>query len=168
VLICRNDVVLRNPTNAEAAACFGLNAGIDEGGVYDLIVIGAGPGGLASAVYGASEGLNVLVIESTAPGGQAGSSSRIENYLGFSHGISGQDLARRAFVQAESLGPILRWLAPHVRSSAAVRPTRLNWTMARPCKAAALLLPRGAHIANWICPILRNSKEPACITAQLR
>jgi len=81
VLICRSDLVLRNPTNAEAAACFGLNAGIDEGGVYDLIVIGAGPSGLAAAVYGASEGLNVLVVESTAPGGQAGSSSRIENYL---------------------------------------------------------------------------------------
>jgi len=104
VLICRNDLVLRNPTNAEAAACFGLNAGIDEGGVYDLIVIGAGPSGLAAAVYGASEGLNVLVVESTAPGGQAGSSSRIENYLGFPNGISGQDLARRAFVQAEKFG----------------------------------------------------------------
>jgi thioredoxin reductase (NADPH) len=104
VLICRSDLVLRNPTNAEAAACFGLNAGIDEGGVYDLIVIGAGPSGLASAVYGASEGLNVLVVESTAPGGQAGSSSRIENYLGFPNGISGQDLARSAFVQAEKFG----------------------------------------------------------------
>ena len=104
VLICRSDVVLRNPTNAEAAACFGLNAGIDEGEVYDLIVIGAGPSGLASAVYGASEGLKVLVVESTAPGGQAGSSSRIENYLGFPNGISGEDLARRAFVQAEKFG----------------------------------------------------------------
>ncbi len=104
VLICRSDVVLRNPTNAEAAECFGLNAGIDEGGVYDLVVIGAGPSGLASAVYGASEGLNVLVVESTAPGGQAGSSSRIENYLGFPNGISGKDLAGRAFVQAEKFG----------------------------------------------------------------
>jgi thioredoxin reductase (NADPH) len=104
VLICRSDLVLRNPSNAEAAACFGLNAGIDEGELYDLIVIGAGPSGLAAAVYGASEGLNVLVVESTAPGGQAGSSSRIENYLGFPNGISGQDLARRAFVQAEKFG----------------------------------------------------------------
>ena len=73
VLICRGELVLRNPTNAEAAECFGLNEGIDEGGVYDLIVVGAGPSGLAAAVYGASEGLNVLVIESMAPGGQAGS-----------------------------------------------------------------------------------------------
>ena len=104
VLICRGQLVLRNPTNAEAAACFGLNAGIDEGSVYDLIVVGAGPSGLAAAVYGASEGLNVLVLESNAPGGQAGSSSRIENYLGFPTGISGQDLAGRAFVQAEKFG----------------------------------------------------------------
>jgi thioredoxin reductase (NADPH) len=104
VLICRGTLVLRNPSNADAAECFGLNAGIDEGEVYDLIVVGAGPSGLAAAVYGASEGLNVLVIESNAPGGQAGSSSRIENYLGFPMGISGQDLAGRAFVQAEKFG----------------------------------------------------------------
>ncbi len=104
VLICRGELVLRNPSNAEAAACFGLNAGVDEGGVYDLIVIGAGPSGLAAAVYGASEGLNVLVVEGNAPGGQAGSSSRIENYLGFPMGISGQELAGRAFVQAEKFG----------------------------------------------------------------
>ncbi|MBZ5577932.1 MAG: FAD-dependent oxidoreductase [Acidobacteriia bacterium] len=104
VLICRGDLVLRNPTNAEAAACFGLNTGIDEQDVYDLIVVGAGPSGLAAAVYGASEGLNVLVIEGNAPGGQAGSSSRIENYLGFPMGISGQELAGRAFVQAEKFG----------------------------------------------------------------
>jgi thioredoxin reductase (NADPH) len=104
VLICSGQLVLRNPTNAEAAECFGLNAGIDEGAVYDLIVVGAGPSGLAAAVYGASEGLNVLVLETTAPGGQAGSSSRIENYLGFPMGISGQELANRAFVQAEKFG----------------------------------------------------------------
>jgi thioredoxin reductase (NADPH) len=104
VLICRGQLVLRNPSNAEVAECFGLNAGIDEGEVYDLIVVGAGPSGLAAAVYGASEGLNVLVVESNAPGGQAGSSSRIENYLGFPTGISGQDLAGRAFVQAEKFG----------------------------------------------------------------
>lgn len=104
VLICRGDLVLRNPSNAEAAACFGLNAGIDEGGVYDLIVVGAGPAGLAAAVYGASEGLNVLVVEGNAPGGQAGASSRIENYLGFPMGISGQELTDRAFVQAEKFG----------------------------------------------------------------
>ncbi len=104
VLICDGHLVLRNPSDAEAAACFGMNAGIDESDVYDLIVVGAGPSGLAAAVYGASEGLNVLVLESTAPGGQAGASSLIENYLGFPTGISGQDLANRAFVQAEKFG----------------------------------------------------------------
>jgi thioredoxin reductase (NADPH) len=104
VLICRGELVLRNPSNAEAAECFGLNEGINEASVYDLIVIGAGPSGLAAAVYGASEGLNVLVVESNSPGGQAGSSSRIENYLGFPMGISGQELAARAFVQAEKFG----------------------------------------------------------------
>jgi thioredoxin reductase (NADPH) len=104
VLICRGELVLRNPSNFEAAECFGLNAGIDEAAVYDLIVVGAGPSGLAAAVYGASEGLNVLVLESNAPGGQAGASSRIENYLGFPTGISGQELAGRAFVQAEKFG----------------------------------------------------------------
>jgi len=104
VLICRGELVLRNPSNSEAAECFGLNEGIDEGVVYDLIVVGAGPSGLAAAVYGASEGLKVLVVESNSPGGQAGSSSRIENYLGFPLGVSGQELARRAFVQAEKFG----------------------------------------------------------------
>ena len=104
VVICRGDLVLRNPSNAEVAECFGLNAGIDEDGLYDLLVVGAGPSGLAAAVYGASEGLNVLVLEGNAPGGQAGSSSRIENYLGFPTGISGQDLAGRAFIQAEKFG----------------------------------------------------------------
>jgi len=104
VLICRGTVALRNPSNSEAAACLGLNAGIDQEDVSDVVVIGAGPSGLAAAVYGASEGLKVLVLEKNAPGGQAGSSSRTENYLGFPMGISGQELSNRAFVQAEKFG----------------------------------------------------------------
>jgi thioredoxin reductase (NADPH) len=104
VLICQGVKVLRNPSNQDAAKCFGMNAAIDNTDVYDLIVVGAGPSGLAAAVYGASEGLKVLVLESTAPGGQAGASSRIENYLGFPMGLSGQELAGRAFVQAEKFG----------------------------------------------------------------
>jgi thioredoxin reductase (NADPH) len=104
VLICRDKFVLRNPTNSEATECLGLNAGIDHGDVCDMVVVGAGPAGLAAAVYGASEGLSVLVLETNAPGGQAGSSSRIENYLGFPTGISGQELSNRAFVQAEKFG----------------------------------------------------------------
>jgi thioredoxin reductase (NADPH) len=104
VLIGRDQSPMRNPTNSELAARLGLNADIDGERVYDLIVVGAGPSGLAAAVYGSSEGLSVLVLEAIAPGGQAGSSSRIENYLGFPLGISGQDLAGRAFVQAEKFG----------------------------------------------------------------
>ena len=104
VLICRRVVVLRNPTNQEIASCLGFNEGIDQTHVRDLVIVGAGPAGLAAAVYGASEGLDVLVLESNSPGGQAGSSSKIENYLGFPTGISGQDLAGRAYTQAQKFG----------------------------------------------------------------
>jgi thioredoxin reductase (NADPH) len=104
VLICRSDVVLKNPTNAEVAVCLGFNEAIDQEQVRDLLIVGAGPAGLAAAVYGASEGLRVLVVEVTSPGGQAGSSSRIENYLGFPEGVSGQELAGRAYVQAQKFG----------------------------------------------------------------
>ncbi len=104
VLICRGEVVLRNPSNQEIADCLGFNESIDQTHVRDLIVIGAGPSGLAAAVYGASEGLDVLVLETGSPGGQAGSSSKIENYLGFPTGISGQDLAGRAYNQAQKFG----------------------------------------------------------------
>jgi thioredoxin reductase (NADPH) len=104
VVICRGEVVLRNPTNQEIAVCLEFNDAIDPTHVRDVVVVGAGPSGLAAAVYGASEGLDVLVVESNAPGGQAGSSSRIENYLGFPMGISGQELAGRAFAQAQKFG----------------------------------------------------------------
>ena len=104
VLICRGQVVLRNPGNQQIADCLGFNESIDQTQVRDLVVIGAGPSGLAAAVYGASEGLDVLVLETSSPGGQAGSSSRIENYLGFPTGISGQELAARAYLQAQKFG----------------------------------------------------------------
>ena len=104
VLICRGELVLRNPSNQKIADCLGFNESIDQTHVRDLIVIGAGPSGLAAAVYGASEGLDVLVLETGSPGGQAGSSSKIENYLGFPTGISGQDLAGRAYNQAQKFG----------------------------------------------------------------
>jgi len=104
VLICRGDVVLRNPTNQQIAACLGLNEALDQTKVRDVVIVGAGPAGLAAAVYGASEGLDVMVLESGSPGGQAASSSKIENYLGFPTGISGQDLAGRAYTQAQKFG----------------------------------------------------------------
>jgi thioredoxin reductase (NADPH) len=121
VLICRGKQLLRNPSNAEAAACLGFNTALEEGRIYDLLVVGAGPAGLAAAVYAASEGLDVLVLEVNAPGGQAGSSSRIENYLGFPTGISGQELAGRAFVQAEKFGARVAI----ARAASGIRCTRL-------------------------------------------
>ena len=104
VLICRGQLVLRNPGNQQIADCLGFNESIDQTQVRDLVVIGAGPSGLAAAVYGASEGLDVMVLETSSPGGQAGSSSRIENYLGFPTGITGQELAARAYLQAQKFG----------------------------------------------------------------
>jgi thioredoxin reductase (NADPH) len=104
VVICQGQVVLRNPSNQQIADCLGFNEAIDQTHVRDLVIIGAGPSGLAAAVYGASEGLDVLVLETSSPGGQAGSSSRIENYLGFPNGISGQELATRAYHQAQKFG----------------------------------------------------------------
>lgn len=104
VVVCRGERVLKSPSNAALAGCLGLNPQFDDQRIRDLIVIGAGPAGLAAAVYAASEGLDVLVLETTAPGGQAGSSSKIENYLGFPTGISGQALAGRALVQAQKFG----------------------------------------------------------------
>jgi len=104
VLICRGQIVLRTPSNQEIADCLGFNESVDQTHVRDLIIIGAGPSGLAAAVYGASEGLDVLMLETSSPGGQAGSSSSIENYLGFPTGISGQELAGRAYSQAQKFG----------------------------------------------------------------
>jgi thioredoxin reductase (NADPH) len=104
VLICRGNAVLRNPTNRQIADCLGFNAAIDQAKVRDVVIVGAGPAGLAAAVYAASEGLDVLVLESNSPGGQAGSSSRIENYLGFPSGITGGELTARAYTQAQKFG----------------------------------------------------------------
>ena len=104
IVICNGETVLRNPSTMELAKCLGLNQDIDHSLLRDLIVVGGGPAGLAAAVYAASEGLDVLVVENHAPGGQAGSSSRIENYLGFPTGIYGQELAANAKVQALKFG----------------------------------------------------------------
>src|SRR5207248_832879 len=104
VLICRGVTVLRNPTNREIADCLGFNYAIDQTQLRDVVVVGAGPSGLAAAVYAASEGLDVLVIESGSPGGQAGTSSKIENYLGFPTGLSGQELTNAAYAPARKFG----------------------------------------------------------------
>ena len=104
LMICPNGTMLHHPSDADAAACLGITPELDPDKIYDVAVIGAGPAGLATAVYGASEGLSMLVLDTRAFGGQAGASARIENYLGFPTGISGQALAGRAFNQATKFG----------------------------------------------------------------
>ena len=104
LMICPDGTVLKRPTNAEAGACLGITPDLDPEVLYDVAVVGAGPAGLATAVYAASEGLSVIVLDQRAYGGQAGASARIENYLGFPTGISGQALAGRAFNQAQKFG----------------------------------------------------------------
>ena len=103
-MVCPNGTVLKRPTDAEAALCLGMTPELNPDTIYDVAVVGAGPAGLAAAVYAASEGLSVLVLDERAFGGQAGASARIENYLGFPSGISGMALAARAFNQALKFG----------------------------------------------------------------
>jgi len=154
VLICHDRPVLRNPTNAQVAQCLGFNTEIDESRVYDLIVVGAGPSGLAAAVYAASEGLDVLVLESNAPGGQAGSSSRIENYLGFPTGITGQDLAGRAFVQAEKFGAHIAIARVAAGLACDRRPFRVECAGAEPVQGRALIVASGAEYRKLPLPNL--------------
>ncbi len=104
IVLCPGGQLLRNPTEPELARCIGLLGPIDPNRLYDVIVVGAGPAGLATAVYAGSEGLSVLVLDCRAFGGQAGASARIENYLGFPTGISGMALMARAYNQAQKFG----------------------------------------------------------------
>ncbi len=145
VLICRGRDVLRNPTNLEIANCLGLNAAIDTTDVRDLVIVGAGPSGLAAAVYGASEGLRVLVLETSAPGGQAGTSSKIENYLGFPTGISGQRLAARAIFQARKFGAEIMVARPAVELQCARRPFEIRIGEDRSVMARAIVIATGAE-----------------------
>ena len=167
VLICRGDVVLRNPTNQQIADCLGFNDAIDQTQIRDVVIVGAGPAGLAAAVYAASEGLDVLVLEANAPGGQAGSSSKIENYLGFPTGISGQELAgarlhagaevRRADGHREGRD------AAHVRSQALRDRDRRRSARVRRAPSSSRPAPRIGSRPSRIC---RSSRAPACTTAR--
>lgn len=104
IVLCPGGQLLRHPSNAELARCIGMVGELDPNQVYDVAVVGAGPAGLATAVYAASEGLSVLVLDTRAFGGQAGASARIENYLGFPTGVSGMALMARAYNQAQKFG----------------------------------------------------------------
>ena len=152
VLICRGTIILRNPSNDEIADCLGFNAAIDVTKPRDLIIVGAGPAGLGAAVYAASEGLDVLVLETTAPGGQAGSSSRIENYLGFPLGISGRDLARAAYEQAQKFEAKLMVARRATRLDCARRPYVLEVDHGERIETRALIIASGAEYRTLSVP----------------
>src|SRR5881396_369094 len=145
VVITCGEVVLKNPSNQQIADALGFNDAIDQTHVRDLVIVGAGPSGLAAAVYGASEGLDVLVVESTAPGGQAGSSSRIENYLGFPTGIAGMDLAARATNQAQKFGAQLMVGSGARRLTCDRNPRALEIGEGQRLSARAVIIATGAE-----------------------
>src|SRR3989454_4438671 len=145
VVITCSKVVLKNPSNQQIADTLGFNEAIDQTQVRDLVIVGAGPAGLAAAVYGASEGLDVLVVETSAPGGQAGASSRIENYLGFPMGIPGQELADRAYTQAEKFGAQVIIGKGAIRLACARRPYALAIGDGQRLPARAVVIATGAE-----------------------
>ncbi|HUR34814.1 MAG TPA: FAD-dependent oxidoreductase [Vicinamibacterales bacterium] len=145
IVMCPGDNVLLNPTNTELADCLGLNQAVNDLKVRDVIIVGAGPAGLAAAVYAASEGLDTLVLETTAPGGQAGSSSKIENYLGFPTGVSGNDLAARAFTQAEKFGAEVLIARSAASLSCALRPYSIELEGGGHLHTKAIVIATGAQ-----------------------
>jgi len=145
IVICNNRTVLRSPSIQELARCLGLNAHIAASEVRDLAIVGAGPSGLAAAVYGASEGLDVLVIEANSPGGQAGSSSRIENYLGFPTGISGNELAGRAAAQAQKFGAKVLIANSVTKLNCDKRPYELTVDCGQTIRARSVVIASGAQ-----------------------
>jgi len=145
VVICNARTVLRNPSTQELADCLGFNVTINKSQVRDVIIVGAGPSGLAAAVYAASEGLDVLLIENEAPGGQAGSSSKIENYLGFPTGVSGQELASRAITQAQKFGAHMLIAHKVVQLNCHTRPYELILDNGSTLAARAVIISTGAQ-----------------------
>jgi thioredoxin reductase (NADPH) len=150
LMVCPNGTVLRRPSNTEAAACLGLIMPLDPKKLYDVAVVGAGPAGLATAVYAASEGLSVLVLDQRAMGGQAGASARIENYLGFPTGISGQALTGRAWNQALKFGAEIAVPVGVAKLDCSVAPApgealRLELTDGSAMRARTVVIASGAR-----------------------
>jgi thioredoxin reductase (NADPH) len=156
VVICGAHAVLRNPANAQIAECLGFNDTVDQTRVNDVVIVGAGPAGLAAAVYGASEGLDVLVLESNSPGGQAGSSSRIENYLGFPTGISGLDLTARAYAQAQKFGAQIMIARGATKLACDRQPYELDIAERSSVRARAVIIATGAEYRR---PALANLSQ---------
>lgn len=156
VVICNATTVLRNPSTQALADCLGLNINIDNSHVRDVIIVGAGPSGLAAAVYAASEGLDALVIETEAPGGQAGSSSKIENYLGFPTGVSGQELASRALTQAQKFGAQMLVAHSVMRLDCAAHPYKLVLDNDDALAAKTVIIATGAQYNK---PAISNLKK---------
>ena len=154
VVICHGGHLLKNPTTEALATLTGLDPQLDKGALRDVVIVGGGPAGLAAAVYGASEGLDVLVVESTAPGGQAGTSSRIENYLGFPTGISGQALAGRARSQAEKFGAEIAVGRTVVRLDCDSRPYRLFLSDGQEVRTRAIVIATGVEYRRLELPAL--------------
>jgi thioredoxin reductase (NADPH) len=154
VVLCEGGRLLRNPSIETLASALGLSPDFDARATRDVVVVGAGPAGLAAAVYAASEGLDVLVLETTAPGGQAGSSSRIENYLGFPTGISGQELAGRALMQAEKFGAEVAIARGAVALDCASKPYRVHLASGENVQTRTIVIASGARYRKPALPEL--------------
>jgi len=145
IVLCPGGQMLRNPTEAQLARCVGLVGPIDADRLYDVVVIGAGPSGLATAVYAGSEGLSVLTIDCRSFGGQAGASARIENYLGFPTGISGMALMGRAFSQAQKFGVEVAIPDEAVKLECGHDPCRVQLSTGERIQARAVVIATGAR-----------------------
>lgn len=156
VVVCESGQVLRNPTIETLASGLGLSQDLDAKATRDLVIVGGGPAGLAAAVYAASEGLDVLVLEDAAPGGQAGSSSRIENYLGFPTGISGQELAGRALTQAEKFGAEVAIARAAIGLDCTSRPYQVRLAGGDVVRARTVVIASGARYRKPDLPELRR------------
>jgi thioredoxin reductase (NADPH) len=156
VIVCQGGHILKNPSIEALSSQLGLSAELDPQEVRDVVIVGAGPAGLAAAVYGASEGLRVLVLESTAPGGQAGTSSRIENYLGFPTGISGQALSGRALTQAEKFGAEVAIGRTVARLDCDSRPYRLHLTDGQVLRTRTIVIASGVKYRKLELPSLER------------
>jgi thioredoxin reductase (NADPH) len=156
VVICSGKAVQRNPTTQQLAHCLGLSGKVDEAHILDVAIVGAGPAGLAAAVYAASEGLDAAVIEGEFPGGQAGSSSKIENYLGFPMGVSGLELTRRSVAQAEKFGAHMRVGQRVAQINCDQRPYQLTLENGDILLARSIIIASGAQYNK---PNIANLKQ---------